>query len=124
MISSTGVACQLGKWSTSIHIPLTELFRPLKESLSHFKNSWDGGLRWSSDFADLAGGTDLVVVGGGGLGGMVPFMRGVACGPKTLAVEGDGVIGGRLGFVTAADGFPLDPTVVQALPDDATAETT
>lgn len=98
-------------------LPLTELFRPLSDSASHFKKSPDGAIGKSSTLALFTG---ALLTGAAAGRATTPFRRVL---DVELTAEGVGAIGGRAAEVAAATGvatgvvcFPLGPTVVHAVP--------
>jgi len=93
------------------HAPLTALFSPLRESLSHLRNSWDGGTG-SLELEDTGAGFALVVAEIGRRTAL-PFARGPELG--TLMAEVEGVTPGRGAPTAAAELFPFGPTTVHAL---------
>ena len=99
---------------------MTELFRPFKESLSHFKNSSEGpGAEALSSFegVDLtatAAGRAAVAVAGRDV---VPDEATTAEAVGTTFADAAGVAAGRAAPASAAAAlFPFAPTVVHAPP--------
>lgn len=95
-----------------IDIPLTELLSPLRESLSHFKKSWDGVSVISSA---LTIGRVFIAVLMVAFGIAVVTTREAADAPAVEYDDDDACMGGRTGPGTIDDDLPLWPTVVQGV---------
>lgn len=105
--------------TTTRNLQLTELLRPLRESLNHFKKS-DEGAGVSSTFG-IDAATLLAVVTAAGLAGDAIGLLGVVTveADGTAVFEGVVVTAGRTaaeGTPVIADVLPPDPTVVHAPP--------
>jgi hypothetical protein len=97
----------------TISSTLAELFNPFNESLNHFTNSWDGATGRSS--ARWVIGAGLVTISAAtGRDAAEPLTLFVEL--VTTDAEEDGVMFGRDVDAVTAEVFPLEPTVVHALP--------
>lgn len=103
------------------NLQLTELFRPLRDSLNHLRKSDEGG--GASSILGLDATTLLATVtAGDGLAGDAAERLGVEIAGEVgmLPFDAVGVIIGRAMVAATAGGavaFPLEPTVVHTPPD-------
>ena len=92
---------------------MTELLRPFRDSLTHFKKSCEG--ETGSSILEVAGVVFPATDPASGRVEVVPFGRPEVGDPDVFSVEDDGGLVG----VIIAETFPLGPTVVQAPPVEA-----
>lgn len=118
--STAGIAVNMcrGQVNEKQPVPLTALLRPLRESLSHLRNSWEGVVlaKDCSSALDAEGEALMAAGTAGGRVAVAPFTRGGTKDAEMLTAEAEVARAGRgVGVGTTAPVFPLGPTVVQVL---------